>query len=42
MAAELGVMHEALYRCVAAMEKKSLLRRTPGFLSLVSGPRPRR
>lgn len=34
MAAELGVTHEALYRCVADMEKKKLLRRKPGFLSL--------
>ncbi len=34
MAAELGVTHEALYRCVADMEKKKLLRREPGFLSL--------
>lgn len=35
MAAELGVTHEALYRCVAAMEKQNLLRRAPGFLSLM-------
>jgi CRP-like cAMP-binding protein len=42
IAAELGVTHEALYRCVAAMEKKNLLRREPGFLSLVIGHRPPR
>lgn len=35
LAGELGVTHEALYRCVAEMEKKSLLRRDEGCLSLL-------
>jgi CRP-like cAMP-binding protein len=32
LATELGVTHEALYRCVADMESKQLLRRDPGYL----------
>lgn len=34
LAAELGVTHEALYRCVSDMEKKGRLRREDGQLSL--------
>lgn len=34
LAGELGVTHEALYRCVADMEKKALLLREDGRLSL--------
>ncbi len=34
IAAELGVSHEALYRCVAGMEKQGLLRRDAGSLCL--------
>lgn len=34
MAAELGVTHEALYRCIAAMEKHQLLTRTATHLCL--------
>jgi CRP-like cAMP-binding protein len=34
LAGELGVTHEALYRCVSDMEKKKLLRRDSGQLSL--------
>lgn len=34
LARELGVTHEALYRCVSDMEKKELLRRDSGYLSL--------
>lgn len=34
LAGELGVSHEALYRCVAGMEKQGLLRREPGTLCL--------
>lgn len=36
LAGELGVTHEALYRCVADMEKRNLLRRDKGNLSLVA------
>lgn len=32
LAAELGVTHEALYRCVAELEKKELLQRAGGYL----------
>lgn len=39
MAADLGVTHEALYRCVADCEKKGLLRRESGALGLTSGKR---
>ena len=35
LAGELGVTHEALYRCVAGMEQQGLLRREPGVLSLL-------
>jgi len=38
LAADLGVTHEALYRCVADAEKKGLLRREDGFLGLTGGP----
>lgn len=38
IATELGVSHEALYRCVAGMEKQGLLRREPGSLCLTDGP----
>ncbi len=34
LAGELGVTHEALYRCVSSMEKEGLLRREDGMLSL--------
>ena len=34
LAGELGVTHEALYRCVADMEKKGLIQREDGALSL--------
>ena len=36
LAGELGVSHEALYRCVAGMEQQGLLRREPGTLCLVA------
>lgn len=35
LALELGVTHEALYRCVSEMEKNKLLRRDDGFLVLL-------
>ena len=35
VAAELGITHEALYRCLAAMEKQGSLRREPGALQLL-------
>lgn len=35
LAGELGVTHEALYRCVSSMEKKGHLRRDDGMLSMV-------
>jgi CRP-like cAMP-binding protein len=35
LARELGVTHEALYRCVSDMEKRNLLRRNMGYLSLL-------
>lgn len=34
LASELGVTHEALYRCVSEMEKNKLLRRDDGYLVL--------
>lgn len=34
LAREIGVTHEALYRCVAALEKRGLLSRTEGRLRL--------
>ena len=37
LAAELGVTHEALYRCVLDMEKKGLLLREQGQLKLLTG-----
>jgi len=37
MAAELGVTHEALYRAVAELEKKGVLRRRENFLIVVGG-----
>jgi CRP-like cAMP-binding protein len=43
MAADLGVTHEALYRCVASMEKSKLISRSDGCLSLLtsaSSPNP--
>jgi CRP-like cAMP-binding protein len=33
LAGDLGVTHEALYRCVSEMEKKNILSRDNGFLS---------
>lgn len=36
LAAELGVTHEALYRCVSDMEKKELLKREDGYLKTLS------
>lgn len=36
LAGELGVTHEALYRCVADLEKKGLLQRKGGYLT--AGP----
>lgn len=35
MAAELGVTHEALYRAVAELEKKGILRREAGCLRII-------
>jgi CRP-like cAMP-binding protein len=35
LARELGVTHEALYRCVSGMEKKKILRRDSGYLSVL-------
>ncbi len=37
LAAELGVTHEALYRCIYAMEKQGKLRRVNGVLLLAAG-----
>jgi CRP-like cAMP-binding protein len=37
LAAELGVTHEALYRCVSDLEKKGRLRRDDKYLSLQVG-----
>ncbi len=34
LAREIGVTHEALYRCVAGLEKRGLLTRTEGWLCL--------
>ena len=34
LAAELGVTHEALYRCIADLERRRLIRREPGQLVL--------
>jgi CRP/FNR family transcriptional regulator, dissimilatory nitrate respiration regulator len=36
LAGELGVTHEALYRCVSDMEKKELLMREDGYLKALS------
>lgn len=36
LAGELGVTHEALYRCVAAMEKKGILQRDGEHLKMIS------
>jgi CRP/FNR family transcriptional regulator, dissimilatory nitrate respiration regulator len=36
MAGELGVTHEALYRCIASMEKAGTLQRGDGWLRLVA------
>lgn len=36
LAGELGVTHEALYRCVADMEKKRILRRDGTHLTIIS------
>ena len=36
MAGELGVTHEALYRCIYAMEKSGALTRSDGFITLSS------
>jgi CRP/FNR family transcriptional regulator, dissimilatory nitrate respiration regulator len=36
LAADLGVTHEALYRCVASMEKKKLVFRNDGYLNLLA------
>jgi CRP-like cAMP-binding protein len=38
IAAEIGVSHEALYRCVAGMEKQGVLRREAGSLCLTDKP----
>ena len=38
LATELGVTHEALYRCVSGMEKNGLLARNAGYLLLVKNP----
>ncbi|MFZ3219962.1 MAG: Crp/Fnr family transcriptional regulator [Rhodoferax sp.] len=38
LAGELGVTHEALYRCIYAMEKQGTLKRTESHLCLVSPP----
>lgn len=35
LAGELGVTHEALYRCVAEMEKKGVLKREEGLLKVL-------
>jgi hypothetical protein len=35
LAAELGVTHEALYRCIYAMEKQGKLKRTETHLCLI-------
>lgn len=44
LAREIGVTHEALYRCVAALEKRGLLTRTGGRLcvraAIAKAPRP--
>lgn len=37
IAAELGVTHEALYRAVAELEKKGVLRRRENFLIVIGG-----
>jgi DNA-binding MarR family transcriptional regulator len=37
LAGELGVTHEALYRCVSDLEKKELLRREGGYMQLQAG-----
>ena len=36
LAAELGVTHEALYRCVASLEKEERIVRESGFLKLIN------
>lgn len=36
LAGELGVTHEALYRCVSELEKKNCLRRDSGFLDILA------
>ena len=36
LAGELGVTHEALYRCVSDMEKRQLLQREAGYLRLLT------
>jgi CRP-like cAMP-binding protein len=36
LAGELGVTHEALYRCVAQMEKKGILQRSAEHLKMIS------
>jgi CRP-like cAMP-binding protein len=38
LAAELGVTHEALYRCIYAMEKQGRLKRTEANLCLILPP----
>lgn len=38
LASELGVAHEALYRCIAAMEKQGTLKRTDTHLCLAQLP----
>jgi CRP-like cAMP-binding protein len=40
LAAELGVTHEALYRCISAMEKQGLLIRSDNFLCLMTASTP--
>lgn len=36
LASELGVTHEALYRCVSSLEKEARLMREPGFLKITN------
>jgi DNA-binding MarR family transcriptional regulator len=38
LAREIGVTHEALYRCVAALEKRDLIAREDGWLRLLAVP----
>jgi CRP-like cAMP-binding protein len=40
LASELGVTHEALYRCVSGLEKKTILCRDEGYIQLKFRSRP--